>query len=83
MADPDPTTKIHNVPFFVDGEKHEAPHGEMTVAAVLELVGKTITEWYLVLRHGREQTEYRDDERVPIKPGSKFLTVSIGPTPVS
>jgi hypothetical protein len=45
MADPDPTPTNHEVPFFIDGEKYEAPSGEMTVADVLALVGKTITEW--------------------------------------
>lgn len=72
-----------NVPIFIDGEKYDAPEGQMTATALLSLVDKAPAEWYVVLRHGREQTEFRGDELVPIKSGNHYLTVSTGPTPVS
>jgi hypothetical protein len=70
-------------PIFIDGEKYEATSDSMSVEELLALVGKTPAEWYIVEKHGREQTEYHDPAEVPIKSGAKFLTVYTGATPVS
>jgi hypothetical protein len=71
------------IPFFIDGERYTTAEEQLTVEALLALVGKSADGWYLVERHGRNQTEYRAGEVVTITPGAKFLTVSTGPTPVS
>lgn len=70
-------------PIFIDGEKYEATSDRMSVEGLLELVGKGPEEWYIVEKHGREQTEYRHPAEVQIKSGAKFLTVFTGATPVS
>ena len=71
------------IPFFVDGERYTTAEPERPVEELLALVSKSADEWYLVERHGREQTDYHAGDVVSIKPGAKFLTVSTGPTPVS
>jgi len=75
--------KPHETPFFVDGEQYRTSEDELAVAAVLALAGKQADEWYLVEKHGRDQTEYRAGQSIAIKSGAKFLTVFTGPTPVS
>lgn len=75
--------KPHETPFFVDGEQYRTSEDNLSVAAVLALAGKQADEWYLVEKHGRDQTEYRDGQSIAIKPGAKFLTVFTGPTTVS
>lgn len=74
----------HNIPFFVDSEKETTTVEILTVRAILALVGEDPDNYYVVERHGNEQTEYRGaDTEVPVKPGAKFVTVFTGPTPVS
>ena len=65
------------------GEPYQLTQDELSVVALLALVGKSATEWYIVKRDGREQTEFRDPQIVPIESGDEFLTVSTGATPVS
>jgi hypothetical protein len=76
-------SSLRGVPIFIDGEKFTVSDDEMTASQLLALGGKNSAEWYLVLKHGREQTEYRDDAVIELKPGSKFLSVFTGPTSVS
>ncbi len=75
--------KTHEIPIFIDGEKFDVDEAKTTAAALLELVSKSSADWYLVLKEGRHQTEYRGDAVIDLKPGLKFLTVFTGPTPVS
>lgn len=71
------------IPIFIDGEKFTLDDEHTTATRLLELVSKSPDQWYLVLKRGREQTEYRGDAAIEIQPGEKFLTVFTGPTPVS
>jgi hypothetical protein len=73
----------HDIPIFIDGEKFDVADDPTTATALLGLVSKSSADWYLVLKHGREQTDYRDDDEIDPKSGDKFLTVFTGPTPVS
>ena len=82
MSPPAPP-KAHKIPIFIDGEKYEVPDEPTTAATLLGLVSKPSTEWYLVLKQGRQQSEFRGDDEVDLKAGAKFLTVFTGPTPVS
>ena len=75
-----PSRPEKDVPFFIDGERFTTRSAVLSVEEVLGLVAKSAAEWYVVERHGREQTEYRSGQQVPIKPGARFLTVSTGPT---
>ena len=70
----------------IDGKPYEVSEKEMTAAQILELAGKSPTEYYLVeIRGKKERISYKDkpDELVKLHPGSKFITVSTGETPVS
>ncbi len=71
------------IPIFIDGEKYTVAEEQTTASGLLTLVGKTSDEWYLVLKQGRDQTEFRGDAAIELKPGAKFLTVFTGSTPVS
>lgn len=74
----------HEIPFFVNNEKESTSSDELTVGAILGLVGEDPSDHYVVERHGNDQTEYKGaGTEVPIKPGAKFITVFTGPTPVS
>ena len=77
------TETKHQIPIFIDGEKFEVDERPTTAAALLALVSKSTADWYLVRKHGREQTDYRGDDIIDPKAGWKFLTVFTGPTPVS
>ncbi|MGC9221844.1 MAG: hypothetical protein ACP5H2_10925 [Solirubrobacteraceae bacterium] len=76
-------TTAQKVPIFIDGEKFEVADDPTTATALLTLVSKSSADWYLVLKHGREQADYRGDDEIDPKSGDKFLTVFTGPTPVS
>ena len=70
----------------IDGKPYEVSEKEMTAAQILELATKSPTEYYLVeIRGKKERISYKDkpDEPVKLHPGSKFVTVSTGETPVS
>jgi hypothetical protein len=73
----------HQIVFFIDGERFATTESELPVEEILALVGKAASEWYVVLHHGRDQTEYRSGQMIPMRSGAKLLTVSTGPTPVS
>jgi len=70
----------------IDGQPYEVSEKELTAAQILGLAGKPPTEYYLVeIRGKKERISYKDDPNVRVKlhPGSKFITVSTGETPVS
>lgn len=70
----------------IDGGDYEVTKRDMTPRQILQLVGKSVETDYLVeIRGQRERESYqgRPDEVIKVNPGSKFITVSTGPTPVS
>jgi len=70
----------------IDGQKFEITEREMTAGEILQVVGKSADTVYLVeIRGQRERESYqgRPDTVIKVSPGSKFITVSTGPTPVS
>ena len=70
----------------IDGRDFEVTERNMTSRQILQLVGKSVETDYLVeVRGQRERESYqgRPDEVIKVNPGSKFITVSTGPTPVS
>lgn len=73
------------IEFTVDGETYPSEERELTAGNILRLAGKDPASHYLVeVRGQRERQDYKDpDQAVKLHPGSKFLTVSTGPTPVS
>jgi hypothetical protein len=83
MAPSAPQAKTHEIPIFIDGEKFTVQDATTTAATLLGLVSKSAAEYYVVLKEGRQQTEFRGDDPIELKAGSKFLTVFTGPTPVS
>lgn len=73
------------IEFTIDGETYETQERELTVGTILGLAGKDPAAHYLVeIRGRRERHEYKNpSDNVKLHPGSKFVTVSTGPTPVS
>ncbi len=73
------------VEFTVDGETYRSEERELTAGEILRLAEKDSTAHYLVeVRGKRERHEYKDpNETVRVRPGSKFLTIFTGSTPVS
>lgn len=73
------------IEFTVDGETYTSDERELTAGSILRLTGKDPATHYLVeVRGQRERKEYEDpDKTVRLHPGSKFVTVFTGPTPVS
>jgi len=77
--------KDHPVEIFVDGEEVSAPRQDMTPDEILQLANLDPTENYLVEKHGREQTSYKDNGTTTIKIHERetFVSVPIGDTTVS
>lgn len=70
----------------IDRKPYEVTEKELTATEILELAGKSPAEYYLVeIRGKKERVSYKDkpDAVVKLHPGSKFITVSTGETPVS
>jgi hypothetical protein len=76
----------HPVEIVIDNAEIVAPAKVENERELLSLVGKTLTEAYLVLVKGkrdRESFKDRPDEPITLHKGMRFVTVPIGPTPVS
>lgn len=74
------------IEIVIDGNAVKAPDNSETERQLLALIGKKIEDAYLVLIKGkRERESYKDrpDEQIKLHRGMKFVTVSVGPTPVS
>jgi hypothetical protein len=74
------------VEIVVDDQPVTAPDKVETAHQILDLVSKAITDFYLVLKRGpRDRVSYKDTPEEPIRlhKGMEFITVPIGPTPVS
>lgn len=69
----------------VDGRPLTLEDAEATPNEILGLAGLDPTANYLVRVEGRHQFSFegRGDEPIHVHPGEKFVSVSIGPTPVS
>jgi hypothetical protein len=73
----------HVVTVDVDAKPYTSPK-HTTVAAVLQLAGLDPNQRELVKVNGRHQTPYPDPTaELTLHDGEQFITVSIGPTPVS
>jgi hypothetical protein len=74
-----------NIEFTVDGETYSSEEREITMEGIVRLAEKDAATHYLVeIRGQRERHEYKEpDQKVKIHPGSKFVTVFTGTTPVS
>lgn len=77
-------TKNQHV-FKVDDETIKTDKDQLTVREILQLAGDTPPdEYYLVLVHGNNKTEYKDlDQVLDIKNGLHFLAVHRGPMTTS
>lgn len=80
-----PPKGLPAVEFTVDGEAYRSEEHELTAGEILRLAEKDPSAHYLVeVRGKREREEYKDpDQTVRVHPGSKFVTVFTGSTPVS
>lgn len=70
----------------VDGVELTAPEREQTAREIITLAGKDPDTAYLVeLRGKRERISYKDnpDDEIKLHEHQRFITVSLGPTPVS
>jgi hypothetical protein len=73
--------------YLVDGEKEETKHHRLTPIAILELA-KVDPKTHYLIRLGEERQQpvsYKDSPTTPIHMHQhmKFITGSLGPTPVS
>jgi hypothetical protein len=76
----------HAVEILIDGNPVKAPDHSASEGQLLALIGKKIEDAYLVLIKGkRERESFKDrpDEQIKLHKGMKFVTVNVGPTPVS
>jgi hypothetical protein len=76
----------HPVTIDIDTEDVVAPSQTQTSRQLLPLVGKSVETDYLVWIKGkRDRISFKDkpDEPIHLHQGMKFITVSLGPTPVS
>lgn len=74
------------IEFTVDGEEYETRESDLIAEDILGFAGKIFGTHYLVelLGRGGQQREYkRPSDLVKVHQGSRFLTVSTGPTPVT
>lgn len=69
----------------VDGKPVTLSDPETTPNQILTLVGLDSATHYLVRIEGRSQHSFegKGNETIHVHPGEKFVSVSIGPTPVS
>lgn len=84
--DADAKKPARRVDIVIDGNTVKAPDHAETERQLLALVGKKVEDAYLVLIKGkRERESYKDrpDEQIKLHKGMKFVTVNVGPTPVS
>ncbi|MGO9791467.1 MAG: hypothetical protein ACLP8S_18795 [Solirubrobacteraceae bacterium] len=76
----------HSVQIIIDEQKVTAPSHEETPCELLQLVDKSANEDYLVLIKGkRDRESFKDhpDQEIRLHRDMTFITVSLGPTPVS
>ena len=79
-------THEHPITIVIDTEDVVAPSHTQTPRELLALVGDTVETDYLVeLKGKRDRVSYQElpDEPIRLHKDMKFITVSLGPTPVS
>jgi hypothetical protein len=71
--------------YTVDGIPQRTEQHELTPRTIIANAGLNPNERYLIEIRGREQITLKDKMDVPIRihEHAKFITASIGPTPVS
>ena len=74
--------KIH---YWVDDERQETEQEELTPVQIMEHAKIDPKNHYLVQIKGKERISYKDDpnQKIRMRNGMKFVSVSTGPTPVS
>ena len=76
----------HEVEITIDGVTHELTDDDATARELIVLAGKDPGAFYLVQIIGKkERISYKDDPdaEIELHEHAKFITVSIGPVPVS
>jgi hypothetical protein len=75
----------HPVEIEIDGDTYIAPDNRETVAEILGLASKSPAEFQLIMIKGKREREPLPDpnQEVKLHKGSAFITVPLGPTPVS
>lgn len=73
------------ITFLVDGEPVSTEERILTPVQIMELGHVDPASNYLVRIEGRHQISYKDkpNEKIEVREGEVFVTVRIGPTPVS
>ena len=75
------------IQYTVDDEPQTTTETELTPRHILTNAGFAPDTYYLILVHGQGQNQdsFRDklDEPIHMHPQMKFITNSLGPTPVS
>jgi hypothetical protein len=72
--------------FHIDEEPYDTKARELTPHQLIaEFAGLDPAAYYLVQLHGHEQISYQDrpDIEIVMENHDRFITASIGPTPVS
>ena len=86
MSNLQQATAEHKVIHYtVDGEDQETRERELTPNEILRKAEVDPATHYLVEIRGRERISYQDrgDEPIRLHQGAKFVSVFVGPTPVS
>ncbi len=75
----------HEVEITIDGEGYIAPDHRETVAQILALAGKDASAFELIEIKGKRERDPLPDpsQVVELHERSTFITVPLGPTPVS
>lgn len=76
---------MHTIEFMVDEKQVSTTDKELSADAILELAGLDSTKRYLVRLEGKKQISYqgRGGDIIKVHPNQEFLSVGIGPTPLS
>lgn len=81
----DTAEKQHVIHFEVDDEELETTEHALTPVQIMGVAGIDPATNYLVEIEGQHQISLKDQPNVPVElhEGSKFVSVSTGPTPTS
>ena len=76
-------TETKAITYFVNGERQETHHRELTARIILTDAGFTPAEDYRLVRDAGNHTYTNLDEEVPLHEDEKFTALFQGPTPTS
>lgn len=73
------------IDYTVDGEPQQTTDKELTAGQILLAAGRSADEYYLIQLRGSQQESYQNkpNEVIKMHERIKFITVFVGPTPVS